>query len=758
MACTSGQVCNSGVCAAATCSLPITGTLTLPAPGAPALVTSGTTSGASMIASAGCQSNSAGPEHIYSFTVTQLTRVTFDTATPPAGTTLLDTVLSIRRNCATQASEVACNDDIVSGMPLSRVTATLDPGNYFIVVDGYNGQAGAYNLAATTSAVAPNGVCSAATTLTPGTPITAQNSAQGGASSAACLTSATGGQLFYSLTIPANQRAAITATPTGTSPTWRPTVRVLDTCTSTSCLASQSATADGAASSVSFDNRTATARTVIVSVSAGSNTATGTFNLNATLTALPPLAINSVCATATVVTDGTTIIGENTLASATVITTCSSSFTGPVLFYSIILPAGQTLRVTATPAGGSAVDPVLRVLSSCSGSCLAQHNTTGAGVAETVQYANTAVLPATVIVALGTTTPATAGTMDIAFSISTPPGSACATAPMLTSPASIQGDLVGGVDQRTGTGCGSNSSRVVYRSIDVQAGELLRASVTSDGTWDPIIRIIATCASTTCLANANAFSANAAPETVSATNTGATTVTYLIAVSAASSSVLEGGFTLTAFTTPNPPAGTYSSSSMAAACIDISSAPALATPFVSTFADDNATNVLALPFAFSFFGVPVGSYSMSSNGFAQVYPGIAGRPALTFGNLAIPTASVPDGLLAPMWDDLYPRGAGSVGVMRSATVGTAPNRTFVMEWSGWDVTGATAPSPQRFQVQLAETSGVVGYHYCAINTVTDSNGAAATVGLEDLTGSRGIQTSFNVGMLTTGGGFRYTPM
>lgn len=66
-----------------------------------------------------------------------------------------DPVLHIRRTCADERSELACNDDPLPGLNQhARVERTFEPGTYFIVVDGFGAiSSGRFRL--TVSAVAP---------------------------------------------------------------------------------------------------------------------------------------------------------------------------------------------------------------------------------------------------------------------------------------------------------------------------------------------------------------------------------------------------------------------------------------------------------------------------------------------------------------------------------------------------------------------------------------------------------------------------
>jgi hypothetical protein len=66
-----------------------------------------------------------------------------------------DGVLALRRACldptgssGPHAAEVACNNDAEDSQH-SRITTTIDPGTYFVVVDGFRSTEGSYTLSYT---------------------------------------------------------------------------------------------------------------------------------------------------------------------------------------------------------------------------------------------------------------------------------------------------------------------------------------------------------------------------------------------------------------------------------------------------------------------------------------------------------------------------------------------------------------------------------------------------------------------------------
>jgi hypothetical protein len=95
------------------------------------------------------------------------------------------------------------------------------------------------------------------------------------------------------------------------------------------------------------------------------------------------------------------------------------------------------------------------------------------------------------------------------------------------------------------------------------------------------------------------------------------------------------------------------------------------TPHQDIRADDT-TKTATLPFTFRFMGTNYTSLSISSNG--NVHFGTASS---AYNNVAIPNTEPPNALIAAFWDDLSPKLGGAVC---ADTSGTAPNRTFAIEW------------------------------------------------------------------------------
>ncbi|AKF09504.1 hypothetical protein [Sandaracinus amylolyticus] len=89
----------------------------------------------------GC--NGSGEDAVFRFTLTQRRRVQLTTYSQFSS---YDTVLSLFRSSVTAANRVTCSDDIYFSGTASMITTVLDPGTYYVVVDGWDGADGSYYL------------------------------------------------------------------------------------------------------------------------------------------------------------------------------------------------------------------------------------------------------------------------------------------------------------------------------------------------------------------------------------------------------------------------------------------------------------------------------------------------------------------------------------------------------------------------------------------------------------------------------------
>jgi hypothetical protein len=164
------------------------GTCEAPIPLQPGTVTGTTTHGEN--ASTGSCERSDAREIVYELDVAQRQRVTIEVEAH------FDSVIYVRKDdCTDENAEVDCNDDAPGGgRNKSRIEHVLEPGKYFVFVDGYNQEAGSYKLTLTTSdVVALSDACrrapllaagAAATSTTEGSADDAEASCGGGAEGA----------------------------------------------------------------------------------------------------------------------------------------------------------------------------------------------------------------------------------------------------------------------------------------------------------------------------------------------------------------------------------------------------------------------------------------------------------------------------------------------------------------------------------------------------------------------------------------------
>jgi hypothetical protein len=151
---------------------------------------------------------------------------------------------------------------------------------------------------------------------------------------------------------------------------------------------------------------------------------------------------------------------------------------------------------------------------------------------------------------------------------------------------------------------------------------------------------------------------------------------------------------------------------------------------------DDAQAVVNLPFAFSFYGQPVTQAKVGSNGIIGFADDVGGA----YNNLDLPHPSAPNGFLAPFWDDLNPSAGGTIW---TKTVGTAPDRRFVVEWRG--VVHYPQTGDATFEAILEEGTNDVVYQWQDVNfgDAAKDYGAVASIGAENLDASVGKQFSYN---------------
>ena len=169
------------------------------------------------------------------------------------------------------------------------------------------------------------------------------------------------------------------------------------------------------------------------------------------------------------------------------------------------------------------------------------------------------------------------------------------------------------------------------------------------------------------------------------------------------------------------------------------------------YADNLSFGPFNIGFTFNFFGNNYTQFYVSSNGL------------ITFGSGSndnsvdpIPTAGTPNNFIAPFWDDLVVNPFGNI---LYTTIGAAPNRKLIVQFRnmGFYTTPAYMGS---FCVVLYETTNKIQtqYRMIVLKDNTRAKGGTATIGIENIDGSAGVQYSYqNPAAVSTAKAISFTP-
>ncbi len=145
------------------------------------------------------------------------------------------------------------------------------------------------------------------------------------------------------------------------------------------------------------------------------------------------------------------------------------------------------------------------------------------------------------------------------------------------------------------------------------------------------------------------------------------------------------------------------------------------TQLVAPSSDGTVSAVTSLPFTFMMMGFPYSSFTASADGMIRL-----GSSAVSGVNFTSSTAN--SAMISALGADLY---VGAAGKVHYKIVGTAPNRTLVVEWLNMAITYSTtaANANSTYQVRLYESTGVIENVYGAMNcTITTYNPVFAGFG------------------------------
>ena len=182
-------------------------------------------------------------------------------------------------------------------------------------------------------------------------------------------------------------------------------------------------------------------------------------------------------------------------------------------------------------------------------------------------------------------------------------------------------------------------------------------------------------------------------------------------------------------------------------CEDVSMSWVDVTPGtrLNSAGGDDSFSTLNIGFPVTYFGQTYTTAYVSSNGFLALG---SNAGAADFSNDPVPSTEAPNGVIAPLWDDLNPSAGGAV---YAGVTGTAPNRTLHIEWHQVPHFTFGPSGAVTFELSLKE-NGDVRFQYLDTD-FSDSRwnaGASATAGLENAGGVIGREVSFNQPLLTSG--------
>jgi len=139
---------------------------------------------------------------------------------------------------------------------------------------------------------------------------------------------------------------------------------------------------------------------------------------------------------------------------------------------------------------------------------------------------------------------------------------------------------------------------------------------------------------------------------------------------------------------------------------------------------DDSFDAVALPFVFSYDLYDYDKIQICANGWCEFGTGSAGSERGTsipsqIGNIGanengrLASTARPSKALGPWWEDLNPEDSSNPGSVSYATLGSAPNRVFVIQWKNMRAYYDQASTTTRvnFQVRLYETSNIIEFHY-----------------------------------------------
>ncbi len=160
-----------------------------------------------------------------------------------------------------------------------------------------------------------------------------------------------------------------------------------------------------------------------------------------------------------------------------------------------------------------------------------------------------------------------------------------------------------------------------------------------------------------------------------------------------------------------------------------------------------------MPFPFTLYGNTSSTVKFNKRGMVT-FGNVNGTASGT--NLSLPNTSAPKPALFVFWDDIAYGASGAA--MCYKTLGSAPNRQYVIEWKNMNfVTAADQTASLTFETILSEGTNNIDVIYDTMSgPTTRTTGDSATVGVQNATGT--VATfEFNTPDFGTGNAYTFVP-
>nr|BFE56295.1 hypothetical protein GCM10020063_008210 [Dactylosporangium thailandense] len=164
------------------------------------------------------------------------------------------------------------------------------------------------------------------------------------------------------------------------------------------------------------------------------------------------------------------------------------------------------------------------------------------------------------------------------------------------------------------------------------------------------------------------------------------------------------------------------------------------TPYVNgtttvPLTGDDAVGQISLPFPITYYGQTYSTAWVDTNGMLSFINPNGSHPDDI---VPLPNSADPNAAVYVFAQDMVVDGSAAI---RTATLGTAPNRQFLVEWNNPYQYGFTSRR-QNAEVLFSEASGTVTFNYSGIDNAFEQ-GSGALVGIENGDGTIATQYSFH---------------